>query len=119
VAEHIADREGLAGIVTGESLGQKSSQTAANLAVTAGTVDLPVHRPLLTEPKEQTTERARELGTLEAAQVNAACRTIAPETPATAMDPDRFADLAREVGLDDLVETATERTERVALPDED
>jgi thiamine biosynthesis protein ThiI len=48
VAEHVAEDVGAAGIVTGESIGQKSSQTAANLGVVDRATDLPVHRPLLT-----------------------------------------------------------------------
>lgn len=114
-AERIAREEGLAGLVTGESIGQKSSQTVANLARTTGTVDLPVHRPLLTEPKAAITEQARSLGTFEAARLDSACRTLAPDTPATALDRDRFAALAADVGLDDLVDGAVESARRVEL----
>lgn len=114
-AERIASDEGLVGLVTGESVGQKSSQTAANLARTSETVDLPVHRPLLTETKATITERARSLGTFEEAQVDSACRSVAPDSPATAMDRGQFDALAAEFDLDDLVETASESVERVEL----
>lgn len=115
VAERIADRGGLAGLVTGESMGQKSSQTAVNLARTSEAVDLPVHRPLLTETKSTITQRAREIGTFESATVNSACRSIAPDSPSPEMARDRLASLARDVELEDLVDRADEATERVEL----
>lgn len=115
VAERIADDEGLRAIATGESIGQKSSQTLSNLAVTTAQVEKPVLRPLLTRPKEEIVRRARELGTFESATVDAACRSLAPESPATGMDPDRFVSLARDVELDRLVERAVADTERVPL----
>ncbi|MEM4782177.1 MAG: THUMP domain-containing protein, partial [Halalkalicoccus sp.] len=42
VAERVAEEAGAVGIVTGEALGQKSSQTSANLAVTDPVTRLPV-----------------------------------------------------------------------------
>lgn len=115
VAERIAEREGLAGIVTGEAIGQKSSQTTSNLARTSEAVDLPVHRPLLTEPKDVITSRAREIGTFESATVNSACQSLAPDSPAPEMGRARLARLTDEVDLDDLVDIADDATERVEL----
>src|SRR6056297_332275 len=63
IAETVAADTGAQGIVTGEALGQKSSQTAQNLAVTSRATDLPIHRPLLTMDKQEIVERAREIGT--------------------------------------------------------
>ena len=111
VAAHVAEATGAAGIVTGEALGQKSSQTAANLAMTSAAVDLPVHRPLLTVPKEEIVRRARGLGTFEDALVDSACRTIAPDHPATRLGAGRLEALEREVDVDRLVEAAIDRTE--------
>ncbi|MFB6103697.1 MAG: tRNA sulfurtransferase [Halobacteriaceae archaeon] len=105
-AAHVAEEAGLAGVVTGESIGQKSSQTAANLAITSATVDLPVHRPLLTQTKAEITDRARTIDTFEVATVDSACRSIAPENPATALAQDRFEELAAAVDLDALTEEA-------------
>ena len=84
VAETIAAREDAAGIVTGEALGQKSSQTARNLEVTSSAVDLPVHRPLFSMDKPDITERARELGTYEEAEIPAGCNRLVPDRPETA-----------------------------------
>lgn len=83
VAAAIAEREDAAGIVTGEALGQKSSQTARNLRVTSMAVDLPVHRPLLSMDKPEITDRARELGTFEEAEIPAGCNRLVPDNPET------------------------------------
>ena len=106
VARRLADDEGLAGLVTGESIGQKSSQTTANLQLTAEGVTGPIYRPLLTVPKEEITERARTIGTFDGATIPSACRSLAPESPATTMEPARLASLAEQVDLESLVETA-------------
>lgn len=105
-AAHIVEDAGLAGIVTGESIGQKSSQTATNLRLTSNQVDHPVYRPLLTATKAEITGRARELGTYEVSTVDSACRTIAPTNPATALSADRFEELAAAVDLKRLVSEA-------------
>ncbi|HZD24972.1 MAG TPA: rhodanese-like domain-containing protein, partial [Alphaproteobacteria bacterium] len=50
-------------LVTGDALGQVSSQTLANLAVTDAAVALPVLRPLVGHDKEEIIAEARRLGT--------------------------------------------------------
>ncbi|WP_049936810.1 tRNA sulfurtransferase [Haloplanus natans] len=108
-AETVADREGAVGIVTGEALGQKSSQTAANLAVTDAAVDLPVHRPLLTWDKAAIVDRARAIGTDDDSSIPVGCERLAPSFPETratldgveAAEPDDLLDRAA-AAADDL-----------------
>jgi thiamine biosynthesis protein ThiI len=82
-AEAIAEREGAKGIVTGEAVGQKSSQTAANLAVTDPATTLPIHRPLSTRDKYEIEERAREIGTYDDSTIPVGCDRFAPSQPLT------------------------------------
>lgn len=63
VAEGLARELGCEGIVTGENLGQVSSQTLRSLAVIDRAVEFPVFRPLLGMDKEEISARAREIGT--------------------------------------------------------
>ena len=108
VAEEIAERTGAGGIVTGESIGQKSSQTARNLRVTSAVTDRPVHRPLLTTDKNDIVERAREIGTFHDSTIPAGCNRFAPaqaETNATpeavaAIEPDDLYKRAESVAAD-------------------
>jgi thiamine biosynthesis protein ThiI len=109
IAERVADCEGAAGVVTGEAIGQKSSQTAANLAVTDAAVDLPVHRPLLAWDKPDILARARAIGTYEDSSVPVGCEQLDPAFPETgatldaveAAEPDDFLDRAA-AAADDL-----------------
>lgn len=112
VAEHVAASVDAAGVVTGEALGQKSSQTAPNLAVTDPATDLPVHRPLLAWDKNDITDRARAIGTFDDATVQVGCERLSPSNPATGSSLERQRD--REP--DDLFEwarAAADRAERV------
>ncbi|WP_254862881.1 tRNA sulfurtransferase [Halovivax gelatinilyticus] len=79
IAEHVASEVDAAGIVTGEALGQKSSQTAQNLAVTSRATTLPIHRPLLTRDKQEIVATAREIGTFRESTIPAGCNRVAPD----------------------------------------
>jgi len=118
VAEAVARDANAVGIVTGEAIGQKSSQTTANLAATSAAVDLPVHRPLLSRDKTAITERADAIGTFEESSIPAGCHRLAPDFPETradpaavaAAEPDDVAERARAVADDvRIVDVATSR----------
>lgn len=104
VAEIVAQETGAGGIVTGESIGQKSSQTARNLRATSAVTDLPVHRPLLAVDKNEIVERARAIGTFSDSTIPAGCNRFAPEQAETnatpgevaALEPDDLRERARE-----------------------
>lgn len=112
IAERIAENEGLKGIVTGESLGQKSTQTVVNLKLTSSKTNLPIHRPLLTRNKNDITEKSRYLGFFEYAEINSACQTLAPEEPSTALNEEKYSDLADEVDIDKLVEKGVSKARK-------
>ena len=109
VAEIIAQDEGCRGIVTGESLGQKSSQTLGNLKLTSKAVNMPVHRPLLTRDKSDIVETARSIGTFKGSKIRAGCTEIAPSRPETSGDEWK---VFREEP-DELFEWAEKAAERV------
>lgn len=71
------------GIVTGEAVGQVSSQTLQNLYVISQSTDLPILRPLLGFNKEEIIAHSRRIGTYEiSATVDEYC-AIVPRHPAT------------------------------------
>ena len=113
VAEHLAEREGAVGIVTGESIGQKSSQTARNLSITSRATRLPIHRPLLSLDKAEITERARRIGTFDDSTIPAGCNRFAPAHPETA---GRLEEL-EAAEPDDLFERAERDAARARLVD--
>jgi len=82
-AEGVADDVGAHSLATGESVGQKSSQTGPNVRTTDAAADRPVHRPLLSRDKPEIVEQAREIGTFVDATMNVGCERVAPEYPET------------------------------------
>lgn len=65
IAERLAERQGCAAMITGESLGQVASQTTEALACTAAVTTMPVFRPLIGIDKDATIDLARKIGTFE------------------------------------------------------
>jgi tRNA uracil 4-sulfurtransferase len=84
-AASIVGREmGADAIVTGEAVGQVSSQTLPNLRAIEPAADLPVFRPLIGFDKDEIIDRARHIGTAGLSeQVKEYC-AIAPGRPVTA-----------------------------------
>jgi tRNA uracil 4-sulfurtransferase len=75
---------GAEAIITGEAVGQVSSQTLPNLRAIEPAADLPVFRPLIGFDKEEIIDQARLIGTAGlSAQVKEYC-AIAPGRPVTA-----------------------------------
>jgi tRNA uracil 4-sulfurtransferase len=62
----VAERLEADALVTGESLGQVSTQTLRNLAVSEEAAGIPVLRPLIGMDKEEIIRRARAIGTHDA-----------------------------------------------------
>jgi thiamine biosynthesis protein ThiI len=62
----LAERLGAEAMITGEALGQVSTQTLRNLAVAEDAAGLPVLRPLVGMDKEEIMVRARTIGTHDA-----------------------------------------------------
>lgn len=97
-AEHVALRLGADAIVTGEAVGQVSSQTLANLRAIDDASSIPVLRPLVGMDKEEIISRSRRIGTYElSARVREYC-SISTGRPATAASPESV--LREEEGLD-------------------
>jgi tRNA uracil 4-sulfurtransferase len=64
-ASTIAEENGIQALVTGDALGQVSSQTLPHLVAVSNQTATPVLRPLLGMPKEAIIDRARMIGTAE------------------------------------------------------
>jgi thiamine biosynthesis protein ThiI len=112
VAQRVATEAGAVGIVSGEAIGQKSSQTAANLRVTGAVTDLPIHRPLLTADKTDIIQCAREIGTHEEATIPVGCNRVAPANPATRGSFDTIED-AEPDDIERLADDAAERASAI------
>ncbi len=89
---------GAEALVTGESLGQASTQTLQNLAVSEEAAGVPVLRPLLGIGKDSIVARARTIGTHDASmRVKEYC-SIATGPVETAARPAQIAAAERHLG---------------------
>ncbi len=65
IAERLAAANDCQAIVTGESIGQVSSQTMQSLGVIDAAVDCPVYRPVIGMDKQEIVEYSQKIGTFE------------------------------------------------------
>lgn len=108
-AERLAGRTRAGALVTGEALGQVSSQTLANLGAIGARSSLPILRPLVGLNKEAILERAREIGTFAASAGNAEFCALdggRPVTAARAEALDRLEDRIEAGLVERLVDEA-------------
>jgi thiamine biosynthesis protein ThiI len=95
------ERDALA-IVTGESLGQVSSQTASNLRTIEACVDRPVLRPLIGADKQEIVARSRAIGTYALSEKVREHCALVERRPATSARPDEVEREEQALGLGGL-----------------
>jgi thiamine biosynthesis protein ThiI len=98
LADAIGDWESADVLVTGENLGQVSSQTLASLRVIDAAARRPVLRPLIGFDKQEVVDRAREIGTYEVSRGPEICDLLGPPRPSTHARMEQI--LAEEAKLD-------------------
>lgn len=100
-AEFVCEREGAGGIVTGESLGQKASQTLSNMAAISSGIRSPILRPLLGLDKLEIERISKELGTWQAKHAGG-CRFV-PRYPRTRSNAWEIDELLDRLGLVEII----------------
>ena len=105
VAEAIAETERALALVTGDSLGQVSSQTLANLDTVGRATSLPLLRPLVGMDKIEIIEAAERIGTYEISiePDEDCCSYLMPRKPATWTRPDSLETIERGLDVKGLV----------------
>lgn len=107
VAEIICEREGATGMVTGESLGQKATQTLTNLGATSRGIKFPILRPLLGLDKEEIEKLSKKLGIWH--EVHAGCCFATPKYPRTRTEPELLDDLVEDMKIPNVIQRGFER----------
>ncbi|GAA3411886.1 hypothetical protein GCM10018952_22440 [Streptosporangium vulgare] len=84
--EEVARRLRAGALVTGDSLGQVSSQTLQNITAQDDAVDMPILRPLIGLDKTEIMAEARRIGTLAISELpdEDCCTLLAPRKAETA-----------------------------------
>ncbi len=83
IAEKIANEKNFDFIVTGENLGQVSSQTLQNILVIDKAVNIPVIRPLIAFDKMEIVDLAKKIETYEISKGPEMCDVLGPKHPST------------------------------------
>ena len=85
-----AEEVGATHLLTGENLGQVSSQTLGNLGAVEQASSKPVLRPLLGLDKQEIIDEARDLGTFEISKGPELCDALGPKHPTTVANIERL-----------------------------
>ncbi len=85
IAEHFAKANGCLGLITGESIGQVSSQTLHSLGVINEVCELPVYRPVIAFDKQDIVDIAIKIGTYDISiqPFEDCCTTFVAKHPVT------------------------------------
>lgn len=113
IAEAVARRQRAKALVTGESLGQVSSQTLENLAVIEAAAGMPVLRPLIGMDKEEIIRQAKRIGTYEISVLpdQDCCQLFVPKHPAVRSALEQVRAAEEKLDLEQCVQTALARAE--------
>lgn len=110
LADAIADREGAEALLTGENLGQVSSQTLMNLRAIDAAARRPVLRPLIGMDKQEIMDRAKDIGTYDVSVGPEICDLLGPPRPATAARLDQILEEETKLDIDALVASCLSRS---------
>ncbi len=120
ISEGIAQGLGAKALVTGESLGQVSSQTLTNITTIEAAAARPIFRPLIGMDKQEIINLARAIGTYEVSiqPHDDCCSFLMPRRPATRSTPEELEAAEAALDVEALVSMALEGvdTKRLAWP---
>ena len=121
ISESIAQGLGAKALVTGESLGQVSSQTLTNITtIEAAAAAMPILRALIGMDKQEIINLARAIGTYEVSiqPHDDCCSFLMPSRPATRSTPEELEAAEAALDVEALVSMALEGvdTKRLAWP---
>ncbi len=119
IAEAVAATSDSIGLVTGESIGQVSSQTLQSLSVINEAAKLPVIRPLVCFDKQEIIDLAEKIGTYETSiePYEDCCTTFVAKHPVTKPPLKSILKSETHLGaeMEELVKTAVDTVEKILI----
>jgi tRNA uracil 4-sulfurtransferase len=111
IATALAESEGAGGLVTGESVGQVSSQTLENIQAIGSATSLPILRPLIGFDKSEIMDEARVIGTEPISSVpdDDCCTVFVPQHPTTHATVEESEEAESHMDVEALVHQSLER----------
>jgi thiamine biosynthesis protein ThiI len=97
-ASQIAGEQGILALLTGDAMGQVSSQTLPHLVAVSEASEIPIFRPLLGLPKQDIIDYARRIGTAEmSARAQEVCDLSEGRPVATGARPEAVARSVKDI----------------------
>ena len=123
IAERLAEAHGCLALITGESVGQVSSQTMQSLGVINSVCEkLPVFRPLIAFDKQDIVDISEKIDTYEISiePYEDCCTTFVADHPVTKPNLKiiKKSETRLQEKIDELVETALQNVEEVIITSE-
>lgn len=119
IAQALAEKSGAMALVTGESIGQVSSQTLQSLAVINEVAVMPVIRPLISFDKQEIIDISEQIGTYETSiqPFEDCCTTFVAKHPVTKPNSRMIHKSEEKLSekIDDLVQAALETVETIIV----
>lgn len=117
IAEKIAKKENCKAIVTGESLGQVSSQTLENLKIIENGIKIPVLRPLIGMNKEEIIKISQKIGTFEISILpqEDCCTLFVPKHASGAGELKKIKNFEKNINLKQLIKECWRKVEILKL----
>lgn len=108
IAEGIARIHSAHSLITGESLGQVSTQTGRNLITLDRCIPMSVHRPLFSFTKEEITAQAKRIGTYDRSYKGQEFCALASKKVTTGASYKELMRALEQIELEPLIEEAIE-----------
>lgn len=119
IAEAVASKSDSIGLVTGESIGQVSSQTLQSLSVINEAATMPVIRPLVCYDKQEIIDLAEKIGTYETSiePYEDCCTTFVAKHPVTkpTLKSIQKSESHLQDKMGELVQTAIDTVETILI----
>ncbi len=114
-AYEVMKKEGASGIITGSSLGQVASQTAANMHAEIYQLSIPLYHPLISFDKTEIMDIARKIGTYDISNRPAGGCAAVPERPEIGANYDLIVLEEQKMNIETMVFSALKNTKVLKL----
>ena len=106
ITEAIAKKDKASALITGDSLGQVSSQTLENITTIENAATLPVLRPLIGMDKSEIMDQARRIGTYDISIIpdQDCCQLFIPKNPAIRTTIEEIEKVEQTLDIDKLID---------------
>ncbi len=105
-AYEVMKKEKASGIITGSSLGQVASQTAANMHAEIYQLAIPIYHPLIAFDKTEIMDIARKIGTYEVSNRPAGICAAVPERPEIGASYDLIVLEEKKMDIENMVSSS-------------